>query len=201
MDPDADEVITPHLLTGETILWCGRPRDAAALRRRAIFIAVVGAGALALRAIAPDSTLAERAYANSIMLATLVVVLIAEAMVFHAHLSATFYGVTNQRVIIVSGLRDRRAVGILLDRLNTPLMQLLRRGNSLEIRATAPVPTLDLYVPFTNPSLPIQWGDRPESYWLIGLEESRRVYDLIVESARKLPLAKQKPLPGHRTGL
>ncbi|HYL58725.1 MAG TPA: hypothetical protein VEU51_07630 [Candidatus Acidoferrales bacterium] len=199
MDPAADAVITPHLLAGETILWCGRPRDTPALRRRAIFIAVVGAGALALRAIAPDSALAERAYTNSIMLAVLVVILIAEAMVFHAHLSATFYGVTNQRVIIVSGLRERRAVAILLDRLNTPLMQLRRRGNSLEIRATAPAPTLDLYVPFTNPSLPVQFGDRPESYWLIGLDQPRRVYDLIVESAHKLtsaPIGSRSPGSG-----
>ncbi len=201
MDPAAAEAVAPHLLAGETILWCGRPRDTAALRRRAIFIAIVGLGALALRAVAPDSTLAERAYANSIMLAVLVVVLIAEAMAFHAHLSATFYGVTNQRVIIVSGLRERHAVGVLLDRLNTPLMQVLRRGNSLEVRAIAPVPMLDLYLPFTNPSIPGQWGDRPESYWLIGLEEPGRVYDLIVESARKLPLAAPTATPGRGAGL
>lgn len=186
MDPIASEVIAPQLLAGETILWCGRPRTAVALRRRAIFVAIVGLGALALRAIAPDSALAERAYANSIVLAALVVFLIAEAMVFHAHLSATFYGVTNQRLIVVSGLRKRHAVGILLDRLNTPLMQLRRHGNSIEVRATAPAPILDLYVPFTNPSLPVQFGDRPECYWLLALDEPRRVYDLIVESAHKL---------------
>ena len=187
MDPDAAEAISPHLLTGETILWCGRPRDTAALRRRAIFIVIVGVAALALRATAPDSALADRAYANSIVLAVLVVVLIAEAMVFHAYLSATSYAVTNQRVIIVSGLRDRQPVGILLDRLNTPMFRLRRRGASIEIRANAPTAMLDFFVPFTNPSVPNHWGDRPECYWLIGLEDARRVYDLIVESAHKLP--------------
>ena len=70
-----------------------------------------------MRSLPLDSSLAERADLNSILLAVLVCVLIAEAIVFHTYLSNTFYGVTNQRVIIVSGLREPKVVGVLLDRL------------------------------------------------------------------------------------
>ena len=63
-----------------------------------------------MRSLPLDSSLAERADTNSILLAVLVCVLIAEAIVFHTYLSNTFYGVTNQRVIIVSGLRKPEMV-------------------------------------------------------------------------------------------
>ena len=54
-------------------------------------------------------------------------VLIAEAVVFHTYFANTFYGVTNQRVIIVSGLRERETVAaVLLDLLNAPRLRLQR---------------------------------------------------------------------------
>ena len=105
MDPEAAAIITPHLLAREEILWCGRPHDSTSLRWRAGAIILVGIAALALRALPLDSSLAERADLNSILLAVLVCVLIAEAIVFNSYLSNTFYGVTNQRVIIVSGFK------------------------------------------------------------------------------------------------
>src|SRR5258705_10743310 len=104
MDPEAAAVITPHLLAREELLWCGRPHDTSALRWRAGAIVLVAIAALVMRALPLDSSLAERADTNSILLAILVAALIAEAIVFHTYLSNTFYGVTNQRVIIVSGL-------------------------------------------------------------------------------------------------
>ena len=88
-----------------------------------------------LRSIPLDSSLAERADLNSILLAVLVCVLIAEAIVFHSYLSNTFYGVTNQRVIIVSGLREPEVVGVLLDRLNTPQLRVQRVHRHIELRA------------------------------------------------------------------
>ena len=88
-----------------------------------------------LRSLPLDSGLAESADANSILLAMLVCVLIAEAIVFHTYLSNTFYGVTNQRVIIVSGLREPEVVGVLLDRLNTPQLRVQRIHRHIELRA------------------------------------------------------------------
>src|ERR1700722_5693982 len=100
MDPEASSIITPHLLARETLLWSGRPHDTTALRWRASIVTLIGVAALVLRSLPLDSDLAERANLNSILLAILVVVLIAEAIVVHRYLSNTFYGITNQRVII-----------------------------------------------------------------------------------------------------
>jgi len=186
MDPEASAVITPHLLARETLLWCGRPHDTTSLRWRAGAIILVGIAALALRALPLDSDLAERANINSILLAILVVVLIAEAMVFHRYLSNTFYGVTNQRVIIASGLREPEMVPVLLDRLNTPQLRLRRIHRHIQLRAPGEQVLQPSYLPFTNPSVPPDWLGWPECYRLLALEDPRRVYDLIVESVHAL---------------
>jgi len=81
LDPEAAAVIKPHLLAREELLWCGRPHDTAALRWRAGVIIAVGIAALAMRSLPLDSSLADRADANSILLAVIVGVLIAEAIV------------------------------------------------------------------------------------------------------------------------
>ena len=183
MDPEAAAVITPHLLAREELLWCGRPHDTAALLRwRAVAIVLVGIAALVLRALPLDSSLAERADLNSILLAVLVCVLIAEAIVFHAYLSNTFYGVTNQRVIIVSGLREPEMAAIPLDVLNTPRLRVRRIHRTVEL---SPQDNRSGAIPFTNPSVPPDWTGN-EWYRLLALEDPRRVYDLIVESAHKL---------------
>ena len=183
MDPEAAAVITPHLLAREELLWCGRPHDTAALLQwRAVAIVLVGIAALALRALPLDLSLAERADLNSILLAVLVCVLIAEAIVFHAYLSNTFYGVTNQRVIIVSGLREPEMAAILLDVLNTPRLRLRRIHRTVEL---SPPDSRSGAIPFTNPSVPPDWT-RNDWYRLLALEDPRRVYELIVESAHKL---------------
>ncbi len=186
MDPEAAAVITPHLLARENLLWCGRPHDTTALRWRAGAIIVVGIAALILRSLPLDASLAERADLNSLMLAVLVCVLIAEAIVFHSYLSSTFYGVTNQRVIIVSGLREPEVVGVLLDRLNTPQLRVQRIHRHIELRGHTEKIFQLSYLPFTNPSVPPDWIGWPECYRLLALEEPLRVRDLIVESAHKL---------------
>jgi hypothetical protein len=186
MDPEASEVIAPHLLAREVLLWCGRPHDTTALRWRAGAIVLVGTAALAMRAWPLDSSLAERADANSVLLAVLVCVLIAEAFVFHSYLSNTFYGVTNQRVIVVSGLREPEMVAVLLDRLNTPQLRLRRVHHDIELRAPGDQVFQLRYLPFTNPSVSPEWIGWPECYRLIALEDPVRVYDLVTESARKL---------------
>jgi hypothetical protein len=182
MDPDASAVITPHLLARETLLWCGRPHDTTALRWRAGAIILVGIAALALRSLPLDSDLAERANINSILLAILVCALIAEAIVFHRYLSNTFYGVTNQRVIIVSGLREPEVAAVPLDVLNTPRLRVHRIHRTVELSPSA---NRSGAIPFTNPSVPPDWTGN-EWYRLLALEDPRRVHDLIVESAHKL---------------
>jgi len=177
MDPEAAAVITPHLLAREELLWCGRPHDTTALRWRAGAIVLVATAALVMRALPLDSSLAERADINSILLAVLVCVLIAEAIVFHTYLSNTFYGVTNQRVIIVSGLREPEMVAVFLDLLNTPQLRVRRIHRHVELSPSASQPP---FLPFTNPSV------GRECYRLFALEDARRVCDLILESARKL---------------
>ena len=182
MDPEAAAVITPQLLSREQLLWCGRPHDTTALRWRAGAIILVGIAALALRSLPLDANLAERADTNSILLAVLVCALIAEAIVFHAYLSNTFYGVTNQRVLIVSGLREPEMAAVLLDLLNTPRLRVRRLDRTVEL--SSPINRSGA-IPFTNPSVPPDWFGN-EWYRLLALEEPRRVYDLIVESAHKL---------------
>ena len=177
MDPDASAVITPHLLARETLLWCGRPHDTTALRWRAGIVILVEIAALVLRSLPLDFSLAERANINSILLAALVFVLIAEAIVFHLYLSNTFYGVTNQRVIIMSGLREPEIEAVFLDLLNTPQLHVRRIRRNVELSPTVNQPP---FLPFTNPSV----GD--ECYRLLALEDPLRVYVLIVESAHKL---------------
>jgi hypothetical protein len=183
MDPETAAVITPHLLAREELLWCGRPHDTTALLRwRAVAIVLVGIAALALRALPLDSSLAERADINSILLAVLVCVLIAEAIVFHTYLSNTFYGVTNQRVIIVSGLREPEVAAVLLDVLNTPRLRVWRIHRTVEL---SPPTNRSGAIPFTNPSVPPDWTGN-EWYRLLALEDPRRVYDSIVEATNKL---------------
>jgi hypothetical protein len=182
MDPEAAAVVSPHLLAREELLWCGRPHDTTALRWRAGAIILVGIAALALRSLPLDSSLAERADTNSILLAVLVGVLIAEAIVFHTYLSNTFYGVTNQRVIIVSGLREPEMATVFLDLLNTPRLRVRRIHRTVELATPA---NRSGTIPFTNPSVPPDWVGN-EWYRLLALEDPRRVYDLIVESAHKL---------------
>lgn len=182
MDPEAASVVTPHLLAREELLWCGRPHDTTALRWRAGIVVAVGIAALVLRSLPLDSSLAERADLNSILLAVLVCVLIAEAIVFHRYLSNTFYGVTNQRVIIVSGLREPEMAAVPLDVLNTPRLRVRRIHRTVEL---SPPGNRSGSIPFTNPSVPPDWTGN-EWYRLLALEDPQHVYDLIVESAHKL---------------
>ena len=179
MDPEASALITPHLLARETLLWAGRPHDTTALRWRAGIVILVGIAALALRALPLDSSLAQRADFNSILLTILVAVLIAEAIVFHRYLSNTFYGITNQRVIIVSGLRELKVAAVLLDLLNTPRISVRRIHRTVELTYLL---NRSGYLPFTNPSVP-PWNDW---YRLLALDNPQHVYDLIVESAHAL---------------
>lgn len=182
MDPEAAAVITPHLLAREELLWCGRPHDTTALRWRAGAIIAVGVAALVLRSLPLDSSLAERADINSILLAGLVCVLIAEAIVFHTYLSNTFYGVTNLRAIIVSGLREPEMTAVPLDVLNTPRLRIRRINRAVEL---SPPDSRSGAIPFTNPSVPPDWTGN-EWYRLLALDDPRRVYDVIVEAASKL---------------
>src|ERR1700722_11559664 len=182
MDPEAAAVVTPHLLARENLLWCGRPHDTTALRWRAGIVVAVGIAALVLRSLPLDSSLAERADLHSILLAVLVCVLIAEAIVFHRYLSNTFYGVTNQRVLIVSGFREPEMAAVPLDVLNTPRLRVRRIHRTVEL---SPPDNRSGAIPFTNPSVPPDWTGN-EWYRLLALQDPQRVYELIVESAHKL---------------
>jgi hypothetical protein len=187
MDPEAAEMIAPHLLVGEAILWCGRPRDTSALRWRALIIGMVGISALVMRSLPLDSPLAERATTNSLLLAILFGFLLVEAIVFHSHLAKTCYAVTNQRIIIVSGLGSPDVSTVFLDRLNSPQLTLHRHIGFIELRAPSDQPVRYRYpIPFTNPSVPPDWAGQAECYYLVGLENSSQVRDVILEAARKL---------------
>ena len=200
MDTEAAAVISPHLLAREELLWADRPRDTSALRMRAIVIVLVGAAALVMRAVHPDSSLASRAETNSILLAVLFGILIAEAIVFHLHISKTFYGVTNLRVIIVSGLFESDVSDVLLDRLNTPQLGLRRIHREIELLSPSERPFHQFrYLPFANPSVPPDWMGSPECYRLIALEDAPHVCDLILESARKLQ-SQESPHATSHTG-
>ena len=101
---------------------------------------------------------------------------------FHRYLSNTFYGVTNQRAIIVSGLREPEVAAVPLDVLNTPRLRVHRIHRTVEL---SPPLNRSGTIPFTNPSVPPDWTGN-EWYRLLALEDPRQVHDLIVESAHKL---------------
>ena len=88
-------------------------------------------------------------------------------------------------VIIASGLREPEVAAVLLDLLNTPQLSVRRIHRHLELRTPSEQAFHPGYLPFTNPSLPPEWFG-PECYRLFALEDPRRVYDLILESAHKL---------------
>lgn len=183
MDPEAAAVITPHLLVGEELLWCGRPHDTTALLRwRAVGIILVGSAALVLRSLPLDSSLAQRADINSILLAVLMCVLIAEAIVFHTYLSKTFYGVTNQRLLIVSGLRELEVTSVFLDKLNTSRMILRREGRNLVLGGVLRSSPRA----FGNPSVSHLPNDSAEYYHMLGLENAGEVYHIILDAVDKL---------------
>jgi hypothetical protein len=73
----------------------------------------------------------------------------------------------------------------LLDLLNTPQLSARRIHRHIELRAPSEQAFHPGYLPFTNPSLPPEWFG-PECYRLFALEDPRRVYELILESAHKL---------------
>ncbi len=185
MEPDASDVIGPHLLAGERVLWSGRPHDTSALIRRAVVIVLVAAAALFFRAMPPDESLGTQAQANSIVLALIVFALIAEAVVFHAYLASTLYAVTNLRVLIVSGLRNREAASVFLDRLNAAEIRLSRHGYNLDFRPPSAHVRRASYCPFTNPSLPPEFVGG-EHYRMVGLENAGQAYRLILDAAEKL---------------
>ena len=185
MISDADDRIKPHLLVGERLLWTGRPRDTRALLRRAPVIILVAIAALVFRAMPLDYSLAGQAQVNSILLAVIVFALIAEAVVFHSYLATTFYGVTNLRVIIVSGLRSPEATSVFLDRIKASQLRLTRHGRNLELRRHSPNLRYSPYYPFTNPSLPPAMLGA-EHYRLFGLIDAGHVYQLILDSCEHL---------------
>ena len=184
MDPDAAAVITPNLLAREELLWCGRPHDTAGLLLwRAITLVLVGTTALVLRAFPLGPNLAQRAEVNSILLAVLFFILIADAITLHGYLSQTFYGVTNQRVLIVAGLRELEVTPIFIEKLNTPLLNLRRFGNTLVL---ARVPANRNGGWLGNPSVPHRGNDPKECYRLLGLENAGEVYSIILYASDKL---------------
>jgi hypothetical protein len=187
MDEKAQAELNPHLLAREHLLWCGRPHDTSSLVWRAAAIVVIAAGALAMRSLPIDSPLGQHAQVNSVVLALLVFTLIAEAFIFHSYLATTIYGLTNQRVIIVSGLRNREAIGVFLDRINRVQMTVRRHGSNIVLRGRPIHDTAaPAYLPFTDPSRPPQWFYGGERYLLFGLENASHVLTLILESAGSL---------------
>lgn len=193
MDPEVAAQIGPHLLAGESILWCGRPHETASIVIRVLIIVILGTIVHAMRVFAPESSLGATVMQSSILLAAIVLLLVAEGALYHAYLTSTFYAVTNQRLIILSGLREREPEGFLLDRLNSPTLKVRRHLGTIMIYSAGleagPGSMFDPtrgYFPFTNPSVPPAWQGRGECYKLIGIEDAGRVYTMILDTAHSL---------------
>ncbi len=188
MDPEAAAQISPHLLAAEVLLWCGRPRDLQPLFARVVIIVILAASAIAMRTLSPETHMGATAAQTSVVIAVIVLALVIEGAVYHAFLASTFYGVTNQRVIIVSGLGTREAAALLLDRLNTPMLKIRRHLSTITIYSED-IGRSDMalgYIPFTNPSIGFTGGGRGECYRLIGIDDPGRVYSLILDTAHQL---------------
>ncbi len=188
MDPEAAAQISPHLLAAEVLLWCGRPRDMQPLYARIVIIVILGASTIAMRTLSPETHMGETAARTSLVIAAIVLALVVEGAVYHSFLASTFYGATNQRLIIVSGLRAPEIAALLLDRLNSPALKIRRHLSTITIYSES-VGQLDMaigYIPFTNPSIAFTGGGRGECYRLIGIDDPGRVYSLILDAARKL---------------
>jgi len=192
MDPEASTQIAPHLLAGESILWSGRPHETRSIVIRVAIVVTLGAIVLAMRLLAPESNLGVAMNQSAILLAAIVMLFVGEGALFHSYISSTFYAVTNQRVIILTGLREHQAVGVLLDRLNGPLMKVRRHLATITLYASAiesvpgAIDPMLAYIPFSNPSLPQIWGARGECYKLVGIHDTAHVYELILNAAREL---------------
>jgi hypothetical protein len=192
MDPEAVAQIAPHLLAGESILWCGRPHEAWPITTRVVIILILGGVVLAMRMVAPETTLGATAAQSSIVLAVIVLLLVVEGALYHSHLTSTFYAVTNQRVIILTGLREREVIGVLLDRLNSPMLKVKRVLETITIYSSGLEGKMGIfdptrgYLPFTNPSLPPASGGRGECYRLVGVQNAGQVYTQILDAAHQL---------------
>jgi hypothetical protein len=186
LDPEAAAIIGPHLLVREELLWCGRPHDVRALWSRALVILGAAAAALALRLPQVESALGFRPQAQSIVLAGMVLLLIAEAFVFHLYLSRTYYGVTPFRVIIVAGLRELHLTEVFIDQLNSPHLRIVRHPTSVEfLGGSNPESHRRISFPFSNPSAS-NMSDGREHYRLLGIQDAGKVYRLILDCADKL---------------
>jgi hypothetical protein len=188
MDPEAAAAISPHLLAAEVLLWCGRPRDTPSIYLRVVIIVVLAASAIAMRTLSPETHMGAAAAQTSVVIAIIVLALVVEGAIYHTFLTSTFYGVTNQRVIILSGLRTREAAGLLLDRLNSPMLKIRRHFSTITIYAQETEKLLIFgYLPFSNPSVPnTSVSGRSECYRLVGIEDAGRVYSLILDAAHQL---------------
>ncbi len=192
MDAEAATQIGPHLLAGESILWSGRPNETRSIAIRIAIIVILGAIVLAMRMFAPDSNLGAAMNQSAILLAAIVILLIVEGALFHSHVTSTFYALTNQRIIILTGLRAPEPAGVPIARLNGPQIKVRRHLATITIYASVietvagAIDPVRAYIPFTNPSLPPIWGGRGECYKLVGLEDAAQVYELIADAAKKL---------------
>ena len=203
MDPEAAAQIAPQLLAGESILWSGRPHESRSIAIRIIIIVVLGAAVLAMRLLAPESALGVAMMQKSLLLAAIVLAMVAEGAIYNAYVTSTFYAVTNQRVIILTGLVDRETMGVPLSRLSDRWLKVRRSGTTITIsgrvieRSPHVIDPLRGYLPFTNPSLPPNpasniWLSRrtretvAECYRLVGIEDAGRVYALIMDTAQTI---------------
>jgi len=103
------ELLKPHLLPSESLLWCGRPRRRTGLAWQDIPLGVVLVVVSTVWAILIARALAEGGarWPLAVTVSIILVVLCRGVLLERLGLKRAAYGVTNERVIIVEpGLRD-----------------------------------------------------------------------------------------------
>lgn len=185
MQQDASQTIRAQLEGGEKLIWSGHPRQGIILRGSDIFLipfSVLWCGF----AIFWEASVASSDKAPPFFLIFGgLFVLIGLYFVFGRfwvdakQREKTFYGVTDQRVIIVGGILQRRIKSLTLRTLSD--VSLSEKSNGVGTITFGPVSPLEsLYGGISWPGMSAHFAPRFDA-----IEKAKHVYDTIREAQRK----------------
>lgn len=180
-DYEAEQELHTFLLPGERLLWTGRPRKGLVLRSSDIFMipfSLLWAGFAFFwegSVFATDGPVFFRLWGIPFMLIGLYIT-VGRFIVDAWRRSRTVYGITPERIVILSGLRSRRASSLHIRTLSDISLSERRDGSgSIQLGPADP-----RYAYFQG----MDWPGVRQPPRLELIPEVRRVYEQIVELQR-----------------